>query len=77
MGVIPIIYDRPADKDRAHECFQFLLESGRQAGCFPYRLNIGAMEALSKEGESFWHLATAIKAAIDPGQILSAGRYGI
>ncbi len=77
MGVIPIIYDRPADKDRAHECFQFLLESGKRAGCFPYRINIAAMEALPKEGESFWRLASAIKTAIDPGQILSPGRYGI
>lgn len=77
MGVIPIIYDRPRDKDRAHECFQLLLESGRQAGCFPYRLNIAAMEALPQQGETFWKLAGAIKTAIDPGQVLSPGRYGI
>lgn len=77
MGVIPIIYDRPADKDRAHECFQLLLESGKQAGCFPYRLNIAAMEALPKEGKTFWSLASAIKAAVDPDQLFSPGRYGI
>lgn len=77
MGVIPIIYDRPADKDRAHECFRLLLESGKQVGCFPYRLNIAAMEQLPKEGESFWRLASAIKTAIDPDRLFSPGRYGI
>jgi FAD/FMN-containing dehydrogenase len=77
MGVIPIIYDRPADKDRAHECFRLLLESGKQVGCFPYRINIAAMEGLPNEGESFWRLAKTIKAAVDPDQILSPGRYGI
>jgi 4-cresol dehydrogenase (hydroxylating) len=77
MGVIPIIYDRPADKDRAHECFRLLLESGREAGCFPYRLNIAAMDMLPKQGTSFWKLASAIKVAIDPDQLLSPGRYGL
>lgn len=77
IGVIPIIYDRPADKDRAHECFRVLLESGRQAGCFPYRINIAAMQTLPEEGESFWRLAKTIKSAVDPGRIFSPGRYGI
>ena len=77
MGVIPIIYDRPADKDRAHQCFQELLESGKRVGCFPYRINIAAMEDLPKQGASFWGLANTIKNAVDPEHLLSPGRYGI
>jgi hypothetical protein len=77
MGVIPIIYDRPKDRGRAHDCFQRLLEAGRQIGCFPYRLNIAAMERLSKEGASFWRLASVLKTAVDPKQMLSSGRYGV
>jgi FAD/FMN-containing dehydrogenase len=36
MGVIPIIYKRPDDRDNAHRCFETLLAEGRKAGCFPY-----------------------------------------
>jgi hypothetical protein len=77
MGVIPIIYKRPEDKDNAHRCFETLLGEGKKAGCYPYRLNIAAMEMLPQEGPSFWHLAKTIKAAVDPYRLFSPGRYGL
>jgi 4-cresol dehydrogenase (hydroxylating) flavoprotein subunit len=76
MGVIPIIYKRPDDKDNAHRCFDALLQAGRKAGCFPYRLPIHVMESLPQEGQTFWNLARTIKAAVDPQHIFSPGRYG-
>jgi FAD/FMN-containing dehydrogenase len=77
MGVIPVIYRRPEGKENAHQCFDRLLQDGKKAGCFPYRINIAAMEQLPEQGESFWNLAKTIKSAVDPHHILSPGRYGI
>jgi 4-cresol dehydrogenase (hydroxylating) flavoprotein subunit len=77
MGVIPIIYKRPEDKDRAHRCFDMLMAEGKKAGCFPYRLNITVMERLPREGANFWNFAKSIKDAVDPEHLLSPGRYGV
>jgi 4-cresol dehydrogenase (hydroxylating) flavoprotein subunit len=77
MGVIPIIYKRPEDRVRAQECFETLLQEGKKAGCFPYRLNVAAMGTLAEEGPTFWQMARAIKDAVDPNHLLSPGRYGV
>ncbi len=77
MGVIPIIYKRPEDKDNAHRCFETLMQEGKKAGCFPYRINIAVMETLPQQGRSFWHLAETLKAAVDPHHLFSPGRYGL
>ena len=77
MGVIPIIYKRPADAAKAHACFDALWDRGREVGCFPYRVNIAAMEKLTTPREpSFWRLARNLKRAIDPDRLFSPGRYG-
>jgi 4-cresol dehydrogenase (hydroxylating) len=77
MGVVPIIYKRPDDKENAHRCFQTLWQEGAKVGCFPYRINISAMSSLPEQGETFWHLAKMIKAAVDPDHLFSPGRYGL
>jgi FAD/FMN-containing dehydrogenase len=77
MGVIPIIYKRPDDRDKAFRCFDRLWEEGRKAGCHPYRLNIAAMAGLPDQGPDFWGLAKRLKDAVDPDRLFSPGRYGI
>ncbi|MCU1238213.1 MAG: linked oxidase domain protein [Candidatus Solibacter sp.] len=77
MGVIPIIYKRPEDRGNAHQCFDTLLQEGKKAGCFPYRLNVSAMATLPEDGPTFWKMARAIKDAVDPDHLLSPGRYGL
>jgi FAD/FMN-containing dehydrogenase len=44
---------------------------------FSVRLNVAAMEMLPREGETFWHLAKALKDAADPDHLFSPGRYGL
>ena len=76
MGVIPIIYKRPDEKQRAHQCFHELWQRGVEIGCHPYRINIAAMQELTKSQDStFWHTVAQIKSALDPDGILSPGRY--
>ena len=76
MGVIPIIYKRPDENQRAHQCFDELWQRGVEIGCHPYRINIAAMRKLTKGQDStFWHTVAEIKSALDPAGILSPGRY--
>jgi FAD/FMN-containing dehydrogenase len=76
MGIIPIIYKRPAEKDKAHQCFNELWQRGAEIGCYPYRINIAAMERLTDTQNSvFWSTVARIKAALDPHGILAPGRY--
>ena len=76
IGVIPIIYQPPEETSKAHECFHELWQRGKKLGCHPYRINIAAMPEMAEAPNStFWDLAHGIKAAIDPNDILSPGRY--
>jgi 4-cresol dehydrogenase (hydroxylating) len=76
IGVIPIIYRLPDDRSKAHECFHELWQRGIQLGCHPYRVNVEAMpEMTNAPNSTFWDLAHGFKAAIDPNDIFSPGRY--
>jgi FAD/FMN-containing dehydrogenase len=76
MGVIPIIYQAPEEKERAHLCFRELWRRGVEIGCHPYRINIAAMPEMTEGRDStFWAMVADLKAAIDPDGILSPGRY--
>ncbi len=76
MGVFPIIYRRPQDKDRAHACFAELWKGGMEFGCYPYRLPISAMRSFSETTSPvYWRLVEALKAHLDPKGIMSPGRY--
>ena len=76
MGVIPIIYKRPDDKDNAHKCFSMLWKRGKEAGSFPYRINVAVMEELTQQGDpAFWRFMKGLKSAVDPDGLFSPGRY--
>ncbi len=76
IGVIPIIYKRPEEKDRAHQCFRELWHRGIEIGCHPYRINIAAMPEMTESRDSvFWATVAALQSAMDPHGILSPGRY--
>jgi 4-cresol dehydrogenase (hydroxylating) flavoprotein subunit len=77
MGVIPILYRRPEEMEKAHECFRALWQRGKDLGCFPYRVNVAAMEDLTNQGDPvFWRFFRTLKTAIDPDRLFSPGRYG-
>jgi 4-cresol dehydrogenase (hydroxylating) len=76
IGVIPILYRRPEGMDKAHECFRELWRRGKDLGCYPYRINVAAMEEMASDQDpALRKLIAKIKGAIDPDHILSPGRY--
>lgn len=77
MGVIPILYQRPAGKDAAHSCFRDLWRRGSDLGCFPYRINVAAMDDLVASGDpSYWQFIRTLKKSVDPDGLFAPGRYG-
>lgn len=76
-AVITIAYDRsiPGEDEKAMRCHDELLKKLTDDGYFPYRLGIQSMDKLPKPEESAIRLLKALKAALDPNDILSPGRY--
>jgi 4-cresol dehydrogenase (hydroxylating) flavoprotein subunit len=57
-------------------CFHEVWQRGNALGCPPYRVNIVAMATLVNHLESvYWNAVAKVKAALDPNNILSPGRY--
>ena len=75
---IPLLFDRAteAEEARAVACWEELFERGRTRGFVPYRVGSSQMAHIVDRERPFWRLAAALKAAVDPGGIVSPGRYG-
>jgi 4-cresol dehydrogenase (hydroxylating) len=76
-STVPLLFDR-ADVDdvaRAQACYDCLLEAGMAEGFVPYRTSVRSMSRFIDPGGAFWSLVSDLKRAVDPGDILSPGRY--
>lgn len=76
IGVLTIGYDRdePGEDARALECYRVLAETLLSHGYPPYRLTVGSMGYATPD-DDYGALLRRLKAALDPGGILSPGRY--
>jgi 4-cresol dehydrogenase (hydroxylating) len=76
-STIPIIFDlsNPVAVQDAHNCLKELVTEGLKLGFVPYRLNIDQQQCLLDAQAPFWQTVNKIKAAVDPADILSLGRY--
>jgi 4-cresol dehydrogenase (hydroxylating) len=74
--VVSISYDRdvPGEDDRAMFCCHRLFKTVASQGYRPYRLGIHSMEEM-QACNGYGTLLRAIKNAVAPAGILSAGRY--
>lgn len=72
-----IVYDRevPGDDERAMACHDRMFEAMIAKGYFPYRLGIQSMNSLPAPNDGYDSLVARIKNLLDPGNILSPGRY--
>ena len=77
-NIISISYDRKVDGEdqRALECYFALADALANAGYYPYRLGIHAMQhTLDMSSENYNKFMRTIKHALDPDDIISPGRY--
>lgn len=76
-STVPILFNRdnPAEAERADACYRELFEMGRGEGFLPYRMGVQYMDLVTAADNDFWRLVVKIKQAVDPGGIISPGRY--
>ena len=63
------------EANRAKACYDKLMPAMMTAGFIPYRSSPSGFGHLRSEGSVFWDVASQIKAALDPGDLISPGRY--
>jgi 4-cresol dehydrogenase (hydroxylating) flavoprotein subunit len=75
--VTNISFDRanPEQTQRATACYEALFDALMKAGYPPYRTGPGGFAKLRQADDTFWDVCGAIKAALDPGGVISPGRY--
>ena len=77
-ATIPLIFDRNDKKEvaRAQKCYRALVAAGLAEGWPPYRIGVDFMDMLGFEKQTYNSMLHAkLKAALDPNNIMSPGRY--
>jgi 4-cresol dehydrogenase (hydroxylating) len=75
--VTNIAFDRrdAADCRRAADCYHELMSVMLPQGYIPYRASPSLMSLIANDDSVFWQVTHEIKDALDPGGIISPGRY--
>jgi len=76
---IPLLFNAKdaSARKRAQACYEALFDRNIQDGYVPYRLPISQMHRMVDPEHVFWQVASELKKAVDPGGIMSPGRYGL
>ncbi len=76
-AVINIYFDRtnPAEVEKAHRANDEMTRRFYQEGFRFYRFDVKTMQAYIDPENPHWKLVSKLKSALDPGGILSPGRY--
>jgi len=76
-STVPLLFDRhnQGQLAAAQLCYNELLNAGRAAGFFPYRVGVDAMPALSDLQQDSQALHRRLKCALDPAGLIAPGRY--
>jgi FAD/FMN-containing dehydrogenase len=76
-STVPLIFnhDRADARAAAEACYWDLLETGREVGCFPYRVGIDSMDPLGAAFGEAGAFHARLHGALDPDGRLAPGRY--
>ena len=79
LALIEIFYDKTNTDEatRAQALYEELAAETLRAGYQQYRTSIAYAEHILGAAPEFQRMMDAMKAAVDPGNILAPGRYGI
>ncbi len=77
VAVMNVSFDKsePEDVERARNCYAAAAVAVMAEGYIPYRSSPGGMRRLVRPGDVYWEMASQIKSALDPNQVLARGRY--
>jgi 4-cresol dehydrogenase (hydroxylating) len=77
IAILNVCFDKadPDETAQAGACYDALFEAVASAGFLPYRVGLRGMPKLRRTPDTFWQVATKIKRALDPQDIIARGRY--
>jgi hypothetical protein len=77
VSSVPLLFDRTSEDatERASQCYNALIESGREIGCIPYRATVDSMQCFIKPETPYWQIVSALKRELDPQGLIAPGRY--
>ncbi|MGB5976504.1 MAG: hypothetical protein WBG62_03770, partial [Cyclobacteriaceae bacterium] len=77
--VINLSFDREKRDEsvRAQQCADELLTRLIARGYYPYRVNVGQMDTVVNENDTFWQVVDGLKKVTDPAGIVSPGKYSL
>ena len=77
VAIMNIAFDKsmPEESAKASACYEALVDALLQAGYPIYRSGLQGMPKLRAHDSVFWDVATDIKRALDPKDIIARGRY--
>jgi 4-cresol dehydrogenase (hydroxylating) len=76
-STVPLLFQSSdaEQTQRAHACYEALLERGRSLGFMPYRLPTAWMNRVVSPEHACWRTVSELKAALDPNDVIAPGRY--
>ncbi len=77
VAIFNIAFDRtiPEEREAASKCYEASIEALAENGYYSYRAGLQGMNKIRSNGSTFWDVASDIKRALDPNDIISPGRY--
>jgi 4-cresol dehydrogenase (hydroxylating) len=76
---VPLLFDKndPDESERVEKAYRTLFGTGRSLGYLPYRYATEHMPMILDEKITAWDVVHRLKQALDPGGIMSPGRYDL
>jgi len=77
VGILNMSFDKtmPEETQRAMACYDAAMQALIEEGYIPYRTGLRGMAKVRSNDDVFWQVASDIKKALDPGDIIARGRY--
>jgi 4-cresol dehydrogenase (hydroxylating) len=77
IAILNVVFDKrvPEDCANAAACYDAVSAALFEAGYPPYRTGLSGMDLLRDGNDPFWKVATDLKRALDPNDIIARGRY--
>lgn len=77
VAIFNIAFDKsvPEDCELASKCYDALMDAMMENGYYIYRSGLQGMPKIKRRSSVYWDVATSIKRALDPEDIIARGRY--
>jgi 4-cresol dehydrogenase (hydroxylating) len=77
VAILNVAFDQAdvEESGRAEACYHDAMNALVREGYPPYRVGLGGFGMIADPDDTFWQVATALKRALDPNDIIAPGRY--